>query len=178
MRIIARIVGLLVLLTIVGCATYRAYSGKKLARAEIAVLEVPLTRIVVDGTTVPMQNVNKIELLPGFHRIEWDFSYPNRYRERMELSFQAEAGGRYRLGEKFFAAPHPGGPLGAFLEVLGDTALLPISLFVPGEDPTGPPEGDYYLWIVDRESQQVLAGLAPDVPEAHSTITFVPVEDD
>ena len=92
MRFTAGIAMLLVIMLAGGCATYRAYPGKKRPKAEVAVLSVPLfTHYVVDGEPAPVQSVSRIELLPGQHDIEWAFTYPNDYREPQLLSFWAEA---------------------------------------------------------------------------------------
>ncbi len=160
-----------------GCATYRAYPGPKRPRSDVAVLVVPWTHIAVDGESIPKKDVRQIELLPGWHEIEWEFTYPNRYQETRALSFAAEPGQSYRLGQRFFPAPHPGGPIGAIVDLTVDTALAPITLLLAPEDPTEPPDGEYFMWIVHRESQQVMAGLAPDVPLAHAPISYVPLEE-
>ena len=179
MRYATGIAMLLVIMLAGGCATYRAYPGKKRPKAEVAVLSVPtLTQYVVDGEPAPAQSVSKIELLPGRHEVEWTFTYPNDYREPQQVSFRAEAGQRYRLGQRFFPAPHPGGPLVAVLELGLNTALIPFKLLLPLEAPTEPPEGEYYRWVVEVPSQRLMAGMAPDVPLGHATITYVPIEGD
>ena len=170
---------MVVLVLLGGCATYRAYPGKKRPRAEVAVLSVPmLTSFTVDEKQVPEQSISRIELLPGRHVIEWDFAYPNRFQASQRLSFAVCAGERYRLGQRFFAAPHPAGPIGALLELGLDTALLPVTLLLPLDAPTEPPEGEYYCWMVQLPSQRLVAGTAPDVPMTHTAITFVPMEEE
>lgn len=175
-------IGIALLVSVVlaggGCATYQAYAGKKRPRSEVAIVAVPWTTIVVDGEAVPKQNVSKITLLPGRHVIEWDWVYPNNYPQTNKLSFDAEPGQSYHLGQRFFAAPHPGGPIGAVVDLAVDTAMTPITLLFPPEAPTDPPAGEYYMWIVHREAQRVVAGLAPDVPLAHAPITYVPVHEE
>ncbi len=45
------------------------------------------------------------------------------------------------------------------------------------EEPLAAPEGEYYTWILERQTGNVVAGMAPDVPQVHQTITYVPTED-
>jgi hypothetical protein len=90
------------------------------------------------------------------------------------LAFEAAAGQRYRLGERFFAEPHPAGPIGAVIDVAVETALTPIKVFVPSEPPVGPPEGEYYNWIIEAKTGYTVAGLPPDVPLNHAPVTYVP----
>ena len=159
-----------------GCSTYRAYEGQARPPSEVAFLDVPRGQYVLDGTTLPRSNVNRIEMLPGWHDIGWTFEYPNRFEESVAMSFHAGAGGNYRLGERFFPAPHWAGPLGAMFEGVIGTALLPFTLLLPSEDADAPPEGEHFAWIVDRATDQLIAGSPPDVPAVHEAITFVPVD--
>jgi hypothetical protein len=158
-----------------GCATYRAYPGPRRATAEIAVVMVSVDGLRVDGE-VTASNVNKVELAPGAHELQWSYRYSNGYVEAMVLDFAAVAGQRYRLGQRFFAQPHPDGPIGAIVEFTVETTLIPIKMFVPPEAPEGPPEGEYYSWVVATRSGRVVGGLAPDVPMEHPPITFVPLD--
>ncbi len=164
-----------------GCAAYQAYPGKARPRADVAVLFVPWTSMTVDGEPIVQKNVNRIELLPGPHVIEWVFVYPNDFKESRRLEFESEAGKRYRLGQRFFAAASFGGPIGEVaelaLDLALDTALVPLKLLLGSETPTAAPEGEYYTWILERQSGALVAGMAPDVPQAHQTITYVPIEE-
>ena len=164
------------LLSASGCATYRAYPGPKRPSTEIAVLMISVDGLHVDGEPVSPTNVHKVELPPGAHELEWTYRYSNGYVEAMELDFEAVAGQRYRLGQRFFARPHPDGPIGAIAEFTVETALLPIKMFISPEVPEGPPDGDYYSWVVATGSGRVVGGLAPDVPMEHPPITYVPVD--
>ena len=160
-------------MTASGCATYRAYPGPRRPTAQIAVVMVSVDGLHVDGDETA-SNVNKVELAPGAHELQWSYRYPNGYVEAMVLDFEALAGQRYRLGQRFFAQPHPDGPIGAIVEFTVETALIPIKVFVPREVPEGPPEGEYYSWVVATRSGRVVGGLAPDVPPVHPPITYVP----
>ena len=161
-----------------GCATWRAYPGPKRPSSEIAVITVSSAQtIVVDDVPVEKSGVSRIELLPGPHEIAWTFVYPNRYEARQALEFHARAAERYRLGQRFFPAPHPGGFLGAVLDAAADAALSPIRIVFPPEPGEAPPDGEYYRWIVHVESGRPEAGLPPDVPHPHAPLTSVPSDD-
>ena len=162
---------------LLGCAVYQAYPGNARPRAEVAVLFVPWTSMTVDGEPVITKNVSRIELLPGSHVIEWVFVYPNDFKESKRLEFVAEAGKRYRLGQRFFAAAGLGGVIGAVVDLALDTALVPLKLLLGSEAPAAAPEGEYYTWILERETRYVVAGMAPDVPQVHQTITYVPADE-
>jgi hypothetical protein len=162
------------LLAAAGCATYRAYPGPQRPRDEIALLTVVATDVHVDGEPVSPKDARRIELLPGLHTFQWSYRYPNGYSEAKSLAFEAAAGQRYRLGERFFAEPHPAGPIGAVIDVAVETALTPIKVFVPSEPPVGPPDGEYYSWIIEAKTGYTVAGLAPDVPLDHAPVTYVP----
>jgi hypothetical protein len=159
-----------------GCATYRAYPGARLPREEIAILSVPPTVMSVDGEAIRKDNVGTIELLPGWHSIKWEFTYPNGFRTTESLSFEAEAGERYRLGERFFPPPNPLGPVGDLLGFVIDVAWMPLDILLPFEPPAEAPDGSYYSWITHCPSQTVVAGLAPAVPQGDCVITFVPLD--
>lgn len=158
----------------VGCATYQAYSGKRRPRGEVALLSASAANLIVDGELIDTEDVRWIELLPGQHLLEWVYTHSNNFSEKKALSFDAEAGRRYRLGQRFFPQPHPAGPIGEVIEFAVSTALTPITVFFPSDPPTRPPAGEYYSWILDSRSEQVVAGLAPDVPLSHAPITYVP----
>ena len=161
------------LLAVTGCATYRTYPGPRRPSMEIAVLMISVDELQVDGAVTP-ENVHKVELSPGTHEFQWSYRHSNGYVEAVELSFEAVAGRRYRLGQRFFAQPHPDGPIGAVLDFTVETVLGPLKVFLPAETPAGPPDGEYYSWVVDPASGLVVGGLAPDVPLAHAPMTYVP----
>ncbi len=161
----------------VGCGTYQAYPGKKRPREDVARLDVWATGLSIDGQQLDQKDARKIALLPGRHELHWKHEYSNKYLEQKTLSFVAEAGRHYRLGERFFAEPNPAGPLGDVFDLAVDAALTPITMVLPLEPPSGPPPGQYYAWILDIQSQQIVAGLAPDVPMDHAPITYVPLDD-
>ncbi len=163
------------LLSASGCATYRAYPGPRRPSTEIAVLLISVDGLHVDGEPVSPTNVHKVELPPGAHELQWSYRYPNGYVETMGLDFEAAAGQRYRLGQRFFPQPHPDGPIGALVDLAVGTALIPIKVLLQ-ETPDGPPEGEYYSWVVDPATGRVAGGLAPDVPLEHPPITYVPVD--
>ncbi len=159
-----------------GCATYRAYTGPRRPGPEVAVVMISVDGLHIDGEPVTPGNVYKVELLPGAHELQWSYRYPNGYVEAMALGFVAAAGQRYRLGQRFFPQPHPDGPIAAILDLAVETALIPIKVLLPPETPDGPPEGEYYSWVVDPASGRVVGGLAPDVPLEHPPITYVPAD--
>ncbi len=156
-----------------GCATYQAYPGKRRPRDEVAMLRAPAAGLTIDGQAIAKSGV--IELLPGLHSVEWVFVYPNQFRESMMLSFEAEAGQRYKLGERFFPEPNPAGPVGEAVDLALKVTLAPVGLLFPPPVPTGPPPGDYYMWIVEEGSRLAVAGMAPNVPPAHEPVTYVPL---
>ncbi len=161
-----------------GCSTYRAYPGPRRAPGEVTRLTVPLSdRLVIDHQFVEQENVNRIEFLPGEHVIEWKYIYPNRHEEMKRLSFTAEPGRRYKLGQQFFPAPLEGGPLEAVLNFALDVTVTPLIWLFPPEAPADPSPGDYFMWIIDQNDDQVLAGMTPDVPPSFSAITYVPIEE-
>lgn len=162
---------------VAGCATYQAYPGKRRGHEGVALLSVPGPLLRVDGELVARADARRVELLPGAHVIEWVFVYPNHYREKRSLEFDAVAGRRYRLGQRFFPEPDPAGPIGAVLNLVTDVALAPFEALVPPEPPAYPPAGEYTMWITEHPSQRVVAGLAPDVPRGHEAITYVPIEE-
>ncbi len=165
-----------VLLAASGCATYRAYPGPSRPREEVALLTVTATGLRIDGQPVTPKSARRIELLPGPHSLEWTYRYPNGYSEEQSLVFKASAGQEYRLGQRFFARPHPGGPVGAIVDLAMAVAVSPITVFLPEETPDEPPEGEYYSWVVERGLGHTVAGVAPDVPLDHAPVTYVPLD--
>ena len=164
------------LLSASGCATYRAYPGPRRPSTEIAVLLISVDSLHIDGEPVSPTNVHKVELPPGAHELQWSYRYPNGYVETMGLDFKAAAGQRYRLGQRFFPQPHPDGPIGALVDLAVGTALIPIKVLLPPEPLAGPPDGEYYCWVVVPVTGRVVGGLAPNVPLEHPPMTYVPVE--
>jgi hypothetical protein len=163
-----------------GCARWQAYDGPRQPKAEVALLEIDLGdtaggRLTVDGAAARRGDVRRIELLPGCHAITWTVVYPNLHRATSSIELDAEAGHRYRLGQRFFPAPHPAGPVGAAIETILDVALLPFSVLDPGAAERGePPPGASFRWITDESrGGRVVAGDAPDVPLGHVEITFI-----
>jgi hypothetical protein len=160
-----------------GCRTHQAYPGPAKPAREIAILHVPdVSKVVLDGEAISLDGADRIAMLPGAHSIEWMYVYPNRFLESRELDFDAEAGRRYRLDQRFFPAPNPGGLVGALFDAALDTLLAPINLLVP-QTPTGPPDGESYVWIGDAKTKMLVAGSPPDAPTAHAPITWVPPDD-
>ena len=125
---------------------------------------------------VTPESAHRIELLPGPHSLEWTYRYPNGYGQEQSLVFKASAGQQYRLGQRFFARPHPGGPVGAIVDLALSVAVSPITVFLPQETPDEPPEGEYYSWVLERATGQTVAGRAPDVPLDHAPVTYVPLD--
>ncbi len=160
-----------------GCATYQAYPGKKLSRAELAMLTLSVEHPVIDGLVIGRKDVYRIELLPGRHVLDWSFIYANGYREQQSLTFEVEAGHRYRLGQRFFPDPNPAGPLGDVVDLAVEVVLMPIKIAVPQEASSEPPAGEYHLWIMDSRSGRVVAGMAPNVPLDHAPVTYVAREE-
>lgn len=162
-----------------GCTTSQACPGEQLARAEVATIEVPASVRAVDARPIDGDHSSRLAILPGEHVVEWDFVFPNGFVERKQLAFRAVAGEGYRLDQRFFPAPHPGGPIGAAIDLIVDTTVLPLTLLAPPAPATGPPPGEYHMWIVEIGAEhRVIAGLPPDVPIAHAPLTFVPIDDD
>jgi len=153
----------------------RAYPGQRRPRAEVATLKVPVTdRIVVDDMVVAEEAVAAVEMLAGEHTVEWMFVYPNRHIEPKRITFIAEPGRTYRLGQRFFPAPYTGGPLELMFDVAIDLAVTPFALLFPPEAPPEAPHGDYFVWVTDTKTETVLAGLPPDAPLDHQPIMYVP----
>ena len=97
-RLIALIIVLISLLFLQGgCAAYKTYPGKKLPKSDVALLGVPWTNIILNGSLIPNKYVSNIELLPGSHVIEWDYVYTNDYRELKQLKFVVQANHQYIL---------------------------------------------------------------------------------
>ncbi|MHC5024293.1 MAG: hypothetical protein ACYTGG_10360 [Planctomycetota bacterium] len=145
--------------------------------SEVAVLNVPRSTFSLDGEAIEPRNVHAIAMLPGWHRVEWEYRFPNGFQQMQAVEFRAEAGERYRLGQRFFAEPHPDGALGEIPGFTIAVLTLPIAVFIPADTPAAPPPGEYYYWIVHVESERVVAGWAPEVGSSHQVITHVPVND-
>ena len=159
-----------------GCAAYRTYPGEKLPRSEVAVLNVPWTNIVIDGSPIQEKYVSKIELLPGAHTIQWEYVYLNDVRELKQLEFVVEANHRYQLGQRFFPANGFDGVIGLVADLAVDTALMPLKLFIEENEPMEAPKGEYYNWITEQRTKHIIAGMAPNIVQGHQEITYVPIE--
>ncbi len=159
-----------------GCAVYRTYPGEKLPKSEVALLSVPWTNIVVDGSPILEKYVSKIELLPGSHVIEWEYVHINDFRELKQLEFVVEANQRYQLGQRFFPAHGLDGVIGLVADLAVDTALVPLRLLFEEDEPIEAPKGEYYKWITEQRTKRIIAGMAPNTVQAHQEITYVPIE--
>lgn len=176
-RQIALIIALISLLFLqAGCAAYKTYPGKKLPKSDVALLAVPWANIILDGSLIPNKYVSNIELLPGPHVIEWDYIHTNDYRELKQLKFVVEANHQYTLGQRFFPEFGLGGAIGLVADIAVDTALLPLKLLIEEKESTESPKGEYYMWITDRDTQQIVAGMAPNTVQGHQEITYVPID--
>lgn len=127
--------------------------------------------IRIDKQPITHGNVSEISLLPGSHTIEWEYTYPNIYREMMKLNFQVERGHRYQLIQRFIPQATDGHPLEVIFDFTIDAVVTPLIWLFPPESPTEAPEGVYFKWIVDLGSRQVLAGESPDTLNRHAAIT-------
>ncbi len=159
-----------------GCAAYRTYPGEKLPKSEVALLNVPWANIVVDGSPIPDKYVSNLELLPGKHVIEWEYVHTNDFRTLNKLEFVTKANHRYQLSQRFFSANGLDGVVGLVADLALDTALLPLKLLIDEKEATEAPKGEYYMWISERGTQRIVAGMAPNIVQAHQEITFVPIE--
>lgn len=169
---------LISILLLPGCATYRAYNGEQRPRGEVATIDVPLTnRLIVDRRLADATHVSEIEVLPGEHTVEWKYVYPNHYSEMKRITFTAEAGKRYRLGQRFLPAPYDGNALELAFDVAIDTTVMPFMMIFPPEPPKAAPAGKYYMWVTDARTEQVLAGTAPAVSPGANAITHAPASE-
>ena len=176
-RLIALVVILISLIFLQGgCAAYKTYSGEKLPKSEVALLNVPWTNIVVDGSPILDKYVGKIELLPGSHIIEWEYVHTNDVRELKQLEFVVEANHRYQLGQRFFPANGLNGVIGLVADLAVDTALMPLKLLFKENEPIEAPKGEYYKWITEQRTKHIVAGMAPNIVQVHQEITYVPIE--
>jgi len=176
-RLIALIIILISLLFLQGgCAVYRTYPGEKMPKSEVALLNVPWTSIIIDGSSIPNKYAGNIELLPGSHVIQWDYVHTNDYRELKQLKFAVQANCQYKLRQRFFPEFGLGGAIGLVADLAVDTALLPLKLLIEEKEPTEAPKGEYYMWITELGSQRIVAGMAPSTVQAHQEITYVPID--
>ena len=132
--------------------------------------------LVVDEQVFDGEHVSRVELAPGEHIIEWEYVYPNRFAEVKRLRFEALPDHRYQLAQRFFPAPYEGGPLELVLDLAIDATIMPLAWIFPPEAAPEAPVGEYFMWIVDQRSRDVLAGLPPNVPQTPIAVTYVPVE--
>ena len=142
----------------------------------MATLAVPASSIlVVDDQVLDGDNISRVELTPGSHVIEWEYIYPNRFAEVKRLKFDAEADHHYLLDQRFFPAPEDQGTLANVFDFAVDASITPLAWLFPPQASPDAPQGEYYMWIVDRRSNNVAAGLPPDVPQEPNAISYVPV---
>lgn len=166
---------------VAACATaptYQTYTGPTRAPDRVATLHVPGPVVAVDGVPVEDPDARSLAVLPGWHELEWVYVYPNGFSERKRISFVAVAPGVYRLAERFAPAPHPAGILGEIVEFALGAAIFPVAVLSEKEEAVAPPEGEYSSWIVDGESQRVVAGVAPHGPAASDAPSLAVEADD
>jgi len=97
---ILSIYSLSALLILWGCGsgTYRMYSGPRLPKSQVALLEWDsvINVILIDGKLVP--RCSSIELFPGDHNVQIGYSGSGfRSRQDRLINFAAEGGHRYRI---------------------------------------------------------------------------------
>ena len=154
---------LLPLLLLSGCSTCQAYPGPKRALEEVGILSIRNTKnFRIDQKPITQSNVREITLLPGQHSIVWEFTYPNLYREVKHLDFEVERGHRYQLVQRFIPLKPLGHPLETVFDLTIDAVVAPLIWLFPPESPSEAPAGEYFTWIVDVESRNVLAGVNPN----------------
>lgn len=165
------------LLLLSGCATCQAYPGPERSQEEIGILSIrQMNGFRIDKQRISRGNVSEIALLPGPHTIEWDYIYPNLYREMMKLNFQVERGHRYQLVQRFIPQAPVSHPLEAVFDFTIDTVVAPLIWLFPPESPDEAPEGVYFKWIVDLESRNVMAGASPDDLNRQAAITDISMD--
>ena len=172
------------------CAPLQTYPGKHLPPGQVAVVSSDVERywkggarsveiVSVDGEKV---TETAIEILPGVHRIEVEAKWSNGWKDKSELPFSAMAGERYLVGI-YELRPGEDPETADFRErtsgeVAGEVAIgaalmaPPISIFLAplimsarviadklAED--RPFQDCCFLWIQEKESGRVLAGVTP-----------------
>ena len=172
------------------CAPLQMYPGKRLPPGQVAVVSSDMGRywkggarsveiVSVDGEKV---TETAIEILPGVHRIEVEAKWSNGWKDKSELPFSAMAGERYLVGI-YELRPGEDPETADFRErtsgeVAGEVAIAaalmapPIVIFLAplivsarviadklAED--RPFQDCCFLWIQEKESGRVLAGVTP-----------------
>lgn len=160
------------LLLLSGCATCQAYPGPKRTLEEVGILSIRhMNTLRIDDQPITQSHVREINLLPGPHTIAWEYTYPNRYREMKQLDFQVERGHRYQLIQRFIPLTPVGYPFEAVIDLTIEAVVAPLIWLFPPESPAEAPEGEYFMWIVDQESRNVLVGSSPDDSTRPAAIT-------
>ena len=132
---------LMSILVLNGCATCQAYPGPERSPEEVGFLSVrQMNGLLIDKQPITQGNVSEISLLPGPHTIEWEYTFPNLYREKMKLNFQAERGHRYQLVQRFIPAAPYGHPFEAVFDFTIDAVVAPLIWLFPPESPAEAPE--------------------------------------
>jgi hypothetical protein len=182
--------GLIVAVIATTCAPLQMYPGKRLPPGEVAIVSSDVGRywkgratsveiVSVDGEKL---NETVIEVLPGVHRVEVQAKWSNGWKDKSELTFPAMAGESYQVGI-YELRPGEDPETADFrewtsVEVAGAasvTALMaipPINIFlaplivsarVIGDElaKDRPFQDCCYLWIQEKESGKVLAGVTP-----------------
>ncbi len=168
---------LMSLLVLTGCATCQAYPGPERSLEEVGILSIrQMNAFRIDRQHITQGNVSEISLLPGPHTIEWEYTYPNLYREMMKLDFQVERGHRYQLVQRFIPQTPYGHPFEAVFDFTIDAVVAPLIWLFPPESPAEAPEGVYFKWIVDLESRNVMAGVSPDDLNRQAAITDISMD--
>src|SRR5215831_634777 len=173
------------------CAPLQMYQGNHLPPGQVAVVSSDVESywkggarsveiVSVDGEKV---RETAIEILPGVHRIEVEAKWSNGWKDKSELTFSAMAGERYLVGI-YELRPGEDPKTADFREwtsgeVAGVSFLrgalmppFPISIFLAplivsariiaeelAED--RPFQDCCFLWIQEKESRRVLAGVTP-----------------
>ncbi len=163
---------LMSILVLNGCATCQAYPGPERSPEEVGFLSVrQMNGLRIDKQPITQGNVSEISLLPGPHTIEWDYTYPNLYRDMKQLEFKVERGHRYQLVQRFISQAPRRHTLEAVFNFTIDAVVAPLIWLFPPESPAEAPEGEYFKWIVDLETRSVLAGASPADLNRHASIT-------
>jgi hypothetical protein len=167
------------------------YQGNRLSPGQVAVVSSDVEHywkggarsveiVTVDGEKL---RETAIEILPGVHRIEVEAKWSNGWKDKSELTFSAMAGERYLVGiyelrpgedpkTVDFREWTSGEVAGA---VIGGTLLMspfPISIFLDSLIVSArviadnlakdrPFQDCCFLWIQEKESGRVLAGVTP-----------------
>jgi len=183
--------GLIFAVMVTACAPLRMYPGNRLPPGQVAVISSDVEHYWKGGArSVEIVSVDgekaretAIEILPGVHRIEVEAKWSNGWKDKTELTFSAMAGERYLVGI-YELRPGEDPKTADFREwtsgeVAGVSFLrgalmppFPISIFLAplivsariiaeklAED--RPFQDCCFLWIQEKESRRVLAGVTP-----------------